>query len=98
MVVGGIVPDADARRLRELGVARVFTPKDFGITDIMAEVVAVVREANGLDGPGAGLTQRDDDPLGGAAAGGVEHGQRGDGVRGSTGSGPRPRTAAANAG
>ncbi|MCZ2806670.1 methylmalonyl-CoA mutase family protein [Modestobacter sp. VKM Ac-2983] len=48
VVVGGIVPDGDARRLRDLGVARVFTPKDFGITDIMAEVVAVVREANGL--------------------------------------------------
>src|SRR4051795_124858 len=48
VVVGGIVPDGDARRLRELGVARVFTPKDFGITDIMAEVVAVVREANQL--------------------------------------------------
>jgi (2R)-ethylmalonyl-CoA mutase len=48
VVVGGIVPGADARRLRELGVARVFTPKDFGITDIMAEVVTVIREANGL--------------------------------------------------
>lgn len=48
VVVGGIVPDGDARRLRDLGVARVFTPKDYGITDIMAEVVAVVREANGL--------------------------------------------------
>src|SRR6201747_2085789 len=48
VVVGGLVRDADARRLRELGVARVFTPKDFGITDIMAEVVAVVREANAL--------------------------------------------------
>ena len=51
VVVGGIVPDGDARRLRDLGVARVFTPKDFGITDIMAEVVAVVREANGLPTP-----------------------------------------------
>jgi (2R)-ethylmalonyl-CoA mutase len=51
VVVGGIVPDGDARRLRELGVARVFTPKDFGITDIMAEVVAVIREANGLEVP-----------------------------------------------
>jgi (2R)-ethylmalonyl-CoA mutase len=49
VVVGGIIPDADARRLRELGVARVFTPKDFGITDIMAEVVTVIREANQLD-------------------------------------------------
>ncbi|SDO21250.1 (R)-ethylmalonyl-CoA mutase [Klenkia soli] len=49
VVVGGIVPDADARRLREQGVARVFTPKDFGMTDIMGQIVDVVREANGLD-------------------------------------------------
>jgi (2R)-ethylmalonyl-CoA mutase len=48
VVVGGIIPDGDARRLTEQGVARVFTPKDFELTDIMAEVVAVVREANGL--------------------------------------------------
>jgi len=34
-----------------LGVARVFTPKDFAITDIMAEGVAVIREANDLGGP-----------------------------------------------
>ncbi|WP_448615848.1 methylmalonyl-CoA mutase family protein [Modestobacter sp. URMC 112] len=51
VVVGGIVPDGDARRLRELGVARVFTPKDFAITDIMGEIVDVVRVANGLDAP-----------------------------------------------
>ncbi len=50
VVVGGIVPDGDARRLREQGVARVFTPKDFGMTDIMGQIVdVVVREANGLD-------------------------------------------------
>src|SRR5215210_1093253 len=49
VVVGGIVPDGDARRLREQGVARVFTPKDFGMTDIMSEIVDVVREVNGLD-------------------------------------------------
>ena len=48
VVVGGIVPDSDAARLRAAGVARVFTPKDFELTDIMAEVVDVVREANGL--------------------------------------------------
>jgi (2R)-ethylmalonyl-CoA mutase len=48
VVVGGIVPDGDAARLRSVGVARVFTPKDFELTDIMAEVVTVVREANGL--------------------------------------------------
>jgi (2R)-ethylmalonyl-CoA mutase len=48
VVVGGIVPERDARRLREQGVARVFTPKDFAITDIMGEIVDVVRAANGL--------------------------------------------------
>ena len=48
VVVGGIIPDSDAARLRAAGVARVFTPKDFELTDIMAEVVDVIREANGL--------------------------------------------------
>ncbi len=48
VVVGGIIPDADAARLREAGVARVFTPKDYELTQIMREVVQVVREANGL--------------------------------------------------
>jgi (2R)-ethylmalonyl-CoA mutase len=49
VVVGGIIPDGDARRLREQGVARVFTPKDFELTDILRSVVDVVREANGLE-------------------------------------------------
>src|SRR5687768_13647646 len=49
VIVGGIVPESDARRLREQGVARVFTPKDFGLTEIMGHVVDVIREANGLD-------------------------------------------------
>jgi (2R)-ethylmalonyl-CoA mutase len=49
VVVGGIIPDSDARRLREQGVARVFTPKDFGLTDIMGSVVDVIRAANGLE-------------------------------------------------
>ena len=48
VVVGGIIPESDARRLREQGVARVFTPKDFGLTDIMGQIVDVIREANGL--------------------------------------------------
>ncbi|NYJ04421.1 protein meaA [Petropleomorpha daqingensis] len=51
VVVGGIIPDSDARRLREQGVARVFTPKDFGLTTIMSEVVEVIREAHGLESP-----------------------------------------------
>ncbi len=48
VVVGGIVPDADARRLKELGVAEVYTPKDFGITEIMRDIVGIVRARAGL--------------------------------------------------
>jgi (2R)-ethylmalonyl-CoA mutase len=48
VVVGGIIPAADAARLRELGVAAVFTPKDFGLTEIMAGIVEAIRTANGL--------------------------------------------------
>ncbi|HEV2087262.1 MAG TPA: methylmalonyl-CoA mutase family protein, partial [Cryptosporangiaceae bacterium] len=50
VVVGGIIPDDDAARLRVLGVARVFTPKDYALTAIMDEIVTVVREAHGLPG------------------------------------------------
>ena len=49
VVVGGIVPEGDATALRDLGVAEVFTPKDFGLTDIMGVVVDAVRRARGLD-------------------------------------------------
>jgi (2R)-ethylmalonyl-CoA mutase len=48
VVVGGIIPDADARWLREQGVAAVFTPKDFGITEIIGVIVGEIRRARGL--------------------------------------------------
>src|SRR5215475_14141396 len=48
VVVGGIIPADDAAVLRKAGVARVFTPKDFALTEIVDELVTVVREANGL--------------------------------------------------
>jgi ethylmalonyl-CoA mutase len=48
VVVGGIIPPDDARTLRSAGVARVFTPRDFDLNEIMDELVTVVREANGL--------------------------------------------------
>ncbi|WP_231961576.1 protein meaA [Pedococcus dokdonensis] len=48
VIVGGIIPDSDARALRERGVAAVFTPKDFGLTDIMGRFVAIVRASRGL--------------------------------------------------
>ncbi len=49
VIVGGIIPDGDARRLIDAGVAAVYTPKDFGLTEIMGGIVDVIREANDLD-------------------------------------------------
>ncbi|HEX2363305.1 MAG TPA: protein meaA [Jiangellaceae bacterium] len=48
VVVGGIIPAADATALRELGVADVFTPKDVGLTQIIGRIVDVIRTAHGL--------------------------------------------------
>ncbi len=48
VVVGGIIPAGDAERLAELGVAAVYTPKDYGMTEIMSGIVAVIRAAAGL--------------------------------------------------
>jgi len=42
LVVGGIIPPADALALRQMGVAGVYTPKDFKITGIMSDVVKLV--------------------------------------------------------
>jgi (2R)-ethylmalonyl-CoA mutase len=42
VVVGGIIPDQDVPMLREAGVAAVYTPKDFDITRIMREIIALV--------------------------------------------------------
>ncbi|KEF19363.1 protein meaA [Streptomyces rimosus] len=49
VIVGGIIPAADAAALREAGVAAVFTPKDFGITEIIGRIVDEIRTANKLD-------------------------------------------------
>jgi (2R)-ethylmalonyl-CoA mutase len=48
VVVGGIIPAADAESLRAEGVAAVFTPKDFGITTIIGRIVDEIRLANKL--------------------------------------------------
>ncbi len=42
VIVGGIIPDEDARRLRAMGVAQVYTPKDFQLNQIMMDIVALV--------------------------------------------------------
>ena len=45
VVVGGIIPEDDARRLRALGVAAVYTPKDFELNRIMSDIVTLVDRA-----------------------------------------------------
>ncbi len=45
LVVGGIIPPDDEQALRQMGVARVYTPKDFRITGLMSDVVALVEKA-----------------------------------------------------
>ncbi|HEX6603203.1 MAG TPA: protein meaA, partial [Solirubrobacterales bacterium] len=47
VVVGGIIPVADAERLREAGVAGVYTPKDFDVNRIMGEIVELVGQRAG---------------------------------------------------
>ena len=49
VIVGGIIPNADAAELKRAGVAAVFTPKDFGITEIIGRIVDEIRQANKLD-------------------------------------------------
>jgi ethylmalonyl-CoA mutase len=48
VVVGGIIPEADVAPLRDAGVAAVYTPKDFEISRIMADIVALVAEKTGV--------------------------------------------------
>jgi (2R)-ethylmalonyl-CoA mutase len=38
IVVGGIIPDADRAQLEAMGVARVYTPKDYRLAAIMADI------------------------------------------------------------
>ena len=42
VVVGGIIPDQDVAPLKEAGVACVYTPKDFDLTQIMRDIVELV--------------------------------------------------------
>ncbi|MEV0258142.1 methylmalonyl-CoA mutase family protein [Streptomyces sp. NPDC050732] len=49
VIAGGIIPNSDAEDLKAAGVAAVFTPKDFGITEIIGRIVDEIRKANHLD-------------------------------------------------
>jgi (2R)-ethylmalonyl-CoA mutase len=46
VVVGGIIPSEDARLLTEAGVRRIYTPKDYNMTQIMADIVETVAESH----------------------------------------------------
>ncbi len=52
VVVGGIIPEADADWLREHGVAAVYTPKDFDLTRVLCDVVGLVAAG----APGSAVT------------------------------------------
>ena len=46
VVVGGIIPPEDAALLSEAGVARVYTPKDYDLNAIMADIVALIDQGS----------------------------------------------------
>ena len=48
VIVGGIIPEVDEASLKQAGVATVYTPKDFDLTRIMRDIVALVAERNGV--------------------------------------------------
>ncbi|MGH3436611.1 MAG: protein meaA [Sciscionella sp.] len=47
VIVGGIIPPGDAAALVKLGVARVFTPKDYKLTEMMDGIVEVIEQGHG---------------------------------------------------
>ena len=47
VVVGGIIPAEDEQKLRELGVAAVYTPKDFELSRMMAEIAELAEARRG---------------------------------------------------
>lgn len=48
VILGGIIPDQDAKALTESGIAAVFTPKDYDLTTVMARVLDVIRTSKQL--------------------------------------------------
>ncbi|MEO8969045.1 MAG: protein meaA, partial [Solirubrobacteraceae bacterium] len=49
VVVGGIIPDADAHALRAAGVAAVYTPKDWDLNKMMRDIISLVSERHVVD-------------------------------------------------
>ena len=53
VIVGGIIPEADATWLREAGVAAVYTPKDWDLNQMMRDIVSLVSQLHGVDATAA---------------------------------------------
>ena len=51
VVVGGIIPEADAAQLRDAGVAAVYTPKDWDLNKMMRDIIALVGARHGVQAP-----------------------------------------------
>ena len=49
VILGGIIPDQDARALTDAGISAVFTPKDYDLTTVMTRVLGVIRESKDLE-------------------------------------------------
>jgi (2R)-ethylmalonyl-CoA mutase len=49
VVVGGIIPEADAAALKQAGVAAVYTPKDWDLNAMMRDIIGLVNERRGVD-------------------------------------------------
>ena len=44
IIIGGIVPEDDVKKLKRLGVSRIYTPKDYDINQIMLDIIKVAEE------------------------------------------------------
>jgi (2R)-ethylmalonyl-CoA mutase len=51
VVVGGIIPEADAGALRDAGIAAVYTPKDWNLNGMMRDIIELVADRNGVETP-----------------------------------------------
>jgi ethylmalonyl-CoA mutase len=48
VVVGGIIPEADAEAMRGAGIAAVYTPKDWNLNRMMRDIIGLVAECHGV--------------------------------------------------
>ncbi len=48
VILGGIIPEQDARALEDAGIAAVFTPKDYDLTKVMDRVLDIIRQSTRL--------------------------------------------------